>query len=286
MTAHPATGSYADLSAGVPLSLYLHVDNSGRLTGELRTPSGRRYLEGQFSNGRAEGRLFDHGPIEVSFVLSLEQDVISFNSYPGTVGRPPANLDAPRYLLRQPAAGPTTAVPAPLRVLVKLGRDEAVLAEGDGHGFQLRDARRFVELLLLALAEGGYDAGFPGEQYLFWLERAALTFSDAAPQTQALLATSETYWPPIAVGWGGAAEAARTKVAADVLLLAFGADTVAGWVAAAAAFDHRDEPAACSSLQSCVLNVIDVSVLAEAAARAPCFSLVSASAAPPANCVR
>jgi len=83
--------------------------------------------------------------LAIAFILEIREDVLAWTVYQGSAGQPPDPLPEPAHYLRQPGAGPAEPIPAPVEVLLRRGRNEAVLEVG-AHGaeLQLRDVRAFL----------------------------------------------------------------------------------------------------------------------------------------------
>ena len=275
---HPATGIYEMSRGEARFVIELHVDHRDNATGVWRRrPSAPgTYFEGTFQEGRATGVYEDESTIlSVSFMLELHHDVLAWYTYAGSPGSPPVPAPEPTYYLRQPGPGPAAPLPAPHGVLLRRGRNEAVIAVGAaGAELQLRDARNFLELAELAFREAGHVGPlFPGRIYLIWLGYATSAFHEASPEVQAVLAASEAWWPHLEAAWAGAAPHARQRVVEDVLLMVFGAETVEAWILEGEDSVASEAGGPCGSLMACVLRVFDQQALARARSREPCFSL-------------
>lgn len=281
---HPATGVYERDLGERRLVIELHVAADGTLTGLSK--SGRTapgfYFEGNYAAGHATG--FFHDPttiLAIAFMLEIREDVLAWTTYMGSAGQPPEPLPEPGYYLRQPGDGPTEPIPAPVEVLLRRDRSDAVMEVGaQGAELQLRDVRAVLEVALLAMREAGLEGAlYPGRIYYSWVDYVTRAFEHAAPETQALMADSETWWPALEAGWSEAPAAARQRVAQDVLLMIFTRETVRGWLDEAAAGFQVEEGPRCTVLMSCMLRTIDEESFAAAAQRLPCFSVDSC--APP-----
>lgn len=276
---HPATGVYERDFDGRRLVIELHVAEDGTVTGESRPSktSPGYYFEGSFADGQATGFFNDPTTIlSIVFTLEVHEDVLTWYVYPGSIGQPPDAEAQPSYYLRQPGPGPTEPLPAPIDVLLKKGRNDTVLKVGaNGAELQLRDVRNFLEAALLAMREAGLEGAlFPGRIYYLWVSYVTNAFGRAAPETQALMAASETWWPQLEDEWRAAAPAARERVAQDVLLMIFTPETVAGWLQEAddGYWVEQDGPT-CSSLMTCVLRTFDRQSYEDAMRRLPCLSV-------------
>lgn len=281
---HPATGVYERDLGERRLVIELHVAADGTLTGLSKSSptSPGFYFEGSFADGYATG--FYHDPttiLAIAFSLEIREDVLAWRVYPGTAGEPPDPLPEPTYYLRQPGNGPPEPITAPVEVLLRRGRNDAVLEVGArGAELQLQDVRAVLEVALLGMREAGLEGAlYPGQIYYYWVDYVRRGFRSAAPETQALLADSESWWPALEAGWSEAPAAARQRVAQDVLLMIFTPETVRGWLDEAAAGFQVEEGPRCTVLMSCMLRLVDEESFAAAARRLPCFSVNSC--APP-----
>lgn len=277
---HPATGVYERELGDRRLVIELHVAADGTLTGLSK--SGRTapgyYFEGSYSDGYATG--FFHDPttiLAIAFILELREDVLAWTTYMGSAGQPPEPLPEPRYYLRQPGDGPTEPIPAPVEVLLQRDRNDAVMEVGaQGAELQLRDVRAVLAVALLAMREAGMEGAlYPGRIYYYWVDYVTRGFRHAAPETQALMADSETWWPALEAGWSEAPAATRQRLAQDVLLMIFTRETVRGWLDEAAAGFQVEAGPRCTVLMSCVLRTFDEESFAAATQRLPCLSVDS-----------
>lgn len=279
---HPVTGVYERDLGERRLVIELHVGADGTLTGLSKSSptSPGYYFEGGYANGYATG--FFHDPttiLAIAFMLEVHEDVLAWSVYPGSAGQPPEPLPEPNYYLRQPGDGPPEAIPAPVEVLLRRGRNDAVMEVGaQGAELQLRDVRAILEVALLAMREAGLKGAlYPGRIYYSWVDYVRRGFRSAAPETQTLMADSESWWPALEAGWSEAPAAARQRVTQDVLLMIFTPETVRGWLAEAAAGFRVEEGPQCTVLMSCMLRMVDEESFEAATQRLPCFSVHSCS---------
>ncbi|MFA5551457.1 MAG: hypothetical protein WDA03_07545 [Trueperaceae bacterium] len=277
---HPATGVYAYDSPVGRFEYHVHVAPDGTLTGvAMRASRGfGTYFEGRYEDGRAVGYYYDTTTIlTIAIVLEFDQDVMTAYVYPGDPNTLPDPPPEPRYLLRLPGPGPERPLQPDVHVLLRLGRNEAVIAtSAAGTELRLGDARNFLEAALLAMREAGLEGPlFPGTIYLNWVGYAVTAFEAAELETQELMANSQLWWPALEAEWPGAPREARQRVAQDVLLLVFGPGVITGWLEEVDAGYEVPPGPTCSALMTCVLRVFDRSTLAAATSRLPCFSVSS-----------
>lgn len=275
---HPVTGIYSYSGPDYSLTVQIHVAPDGTLTGTSRSSRSivGAYLEGRYEDGRAQGTYYDTTTIlSIAFLFEFNEDVLSYHRFAGNPRSPPDPLPEPDYLLRQPGPGPTAPITAPLGWLIGQNRNDTVLAtSASGVPLRLADARRYLELMVLAFGEAGISgAPYPNRRiYTDWVARAVRIFEHATPSTQLMLASSHDWWPPLQTAWPEAEPAARRRVAEDALLLLF--ETAAM---------TNDRPlldanlasvaAGCDSLSCRAYSLFDERSLAAARARQPCFNL-------------
>ena len=275
---HPVTGVYAYDSPVGRFEYHVHVAQDGTLTGiAMRASRGfGTYFEGRYEAGRAVGYYYDTTTIlSIAFVLEFDQDVMTAYVYPGDPTTLPDPPPEPSYLLRLPGPGPERPLQPGLEVLLRLGRNDAVIAtSAAGTKLRLRDARNFLEAALLAMREAGLEGAlFPGTIYINWLGYAVTAFNAAELETQELMANSQLWWPALEAEWPGAPREARQRVTQDVLLMVFRSEVIAGWLDEFDAGYVVPPGTTCGAFQDCVLRVFDRPALAAATSRLPCFSV-------------
>ncbi len=182
----------------------------GGYTGEVGTADQRYALEAVATPGGMRGTFTGNGFV-YDFAAVFEGEVVRFE----TGG-------SEYHLMRQQ---PTSAgVGSPTR------SPGSTIARGSAAELSLDDALAFIEALEFVLEQLGYAYRFSEAERAEALQTFSQTFPSMAAQDQVVLAQARTIWERVRVNWPRADDRERREFALGVLVLAFGEETVAGWV--------------------------------------------------------
>ncbi len=266
---HPFTGTYTYSEGRINQRVDVHVAADGSVTGTYGSSFAPTFFEGRLDGNVATGRLYDLTTIlTITFRFEFNQDVLTSQVYmAGT------ELPEPVYLLRQPGPGPTEAIPAPIGVLLRDRRHDAVVATSQGGvAFRLVDAVHYVDLLSHTLNEGGLEGyAFTGRYLEPTVSQAVEIFRSAPQGVQLMLSDSETWWPQIQAGWREAPQVAQDRIMADIVLLTYGAEYLSDLHADPALEAGGSE--GCPGLAGCLVAAVSLEEIRQAQQRQPCFYL-------------
>ncbi|MBA2665816.1 MAG: hypothetical protein H0U69_02150, partial [Trueperaceae bacterium] len=134
-----------------------------------------------------------------------------------------------------------------------------LLAVGPHASLRRDDAVAFIEALEFVLSQLGYPYRFDGAEREEAIELLAQAFPHASHHDQLVLADARTIWERVQVGWSAASEREQREFALGVLILAFGEETVRGWVGATGSGGGATlgGGAGCSTFEECTSRFVD-----------------------------
>jgi hypothetical protein len=198
-------------------------------------------FDGSFRNG---GETFP-------FTARLEGDVMLFVTA-GTTYRLSRRSPAPRdpFGAAPPAPGPgSVAAPDGGAVLARSGN--TVLYEAD--------AFAFLDMLEFVVDQLGYPYRFSASERGDAVREMARTFPSVGDADRVVLANAREIWGRVAPAWSRIDERERREFVLGVLLVAFGRETVEGWLAAAprAGGQSLGGGGSCGSFEECTSRFVD-----------------------------
>jgi hypothetical protein len=182
----------------------------GGYVGEVGTADQRYALEAVATHDGMRGTFAGNGYV-YDFVAIVVGDGVRFETG-GSV----------YHLARRQPASPGVGAPT--------HSTRTTIARGSAAELSLDDALAFIEALEFVLEQLGYTYRFSEAERAEALQAFARTFPTMAAQDQIVLAQARTIWQRVRANWPHTDDRERREFALGVLVLAFGEETVAGWV--------------------------------------------------------
>jgi hypothetical protein len=210
---------------------------------------------------------FRNGAETFAFTARLEGDVMLFVTSGTTY----------RLARRTPAArDPFGAAPAtPGRASAPEPDRGAALARAGAVVLYEADAVAFLDMLEFVLDQLGYPYRFSSSERGDAVREIARTFPGAGDDDRVVLANAREIWGRVAPAWSRIDDRERREFALGVLLVAFGRETVEGWLAAAgpgAGGQGLGGGRSCGSFEECTSRFVDERTWTDTSAAQGCWA--------------
>jgi hypothetical protein len=196
---------------------------------------------------------FRNGADTFAFTARLEGEMMLFVTEGLTyrlIRRTPA---APR----DPFGAAPGAAPQPGRAAADGVARGAIIARSGQAVLYEDDALAFIELLEFVMAEIGTPYTFSASERRDLLSEFARTFPIVGDADRAVLGNAREISLRVQSSWAGADQRSRREVLLGVLLVAFGAETVGGWLAAAGGGGGGGGAGSCGGIDDCINRFVD-----------------------------